>query len=156
MIKKNFSLLEVLTALVIVSLITISIGEIFLVVHNSWLNQKNIMEAIKDAYWALNILCYELRQSFTSPLINPTHLSFYLDSNGDQIQDTQIEYWWNTTQLRRRQRSTGGGWGRWEVLIDNLDSFSIQNTTGKFYLIQLGITKGKKNIHFQIGVRRRN
>ncbi len=155
--KKGFSLIEVLTSLFIIGIIIVNVAAIFFIVQNSWIAQKDRIRAIRDAYWALNFLTYELRQA-TNLQINPNSLRFRLDTDGDGSANIRIRYRWNNNQLRRRQRSIGGGggWSRWEVLINDLSSFTIQNPSGNFYRIQASIRKRRKTFNFRTGVWLRN
>lgn len=154
--KKGFSLIEALTSLFIIGIIIVNVATIFFIVQNSWIAQKDRIKALRDTFWAFNFLTYELRES-TNLQINPNNLRFWLDTDRDGLQDTHVEYRWNNNQLRRHQRSIGsGGWSRWEVLINDLSSFSIQNPSGNFYRIQASITKKRKTFNFRTGVLLRN
>ncbi|RKY41093.1 MAG: hypothetical protein DRP76_00610 [Candidatus Omnitrophota bacterium] len=155
MMKKGFSLIEVLTSLFIIGIIIINVAAIFFIAQNSWITQKDRIRAIRDAFWAFNFLTYELREA-TNLGVNPNSLRFYLDTDGDSLADIHVQYRWNNNQLRRRQRTIGGRWRRWEILINDLSSFSIQNPSGNFYRIQTSITKRKKTFNFRTGVLLRN
>ena len=152
--KKGFSLIEVLTSLFIIGIIIVNVAAIFFIVQNSWIIQKDRIKALRDACWAFNFLTYELREA-TNLQINPNSLRFWLDTDRDSLQDTHVEYRWNNNQLRRRQ-NTGGGWSRWEILINDLSSFTIQNPSGNFYRIQASIRKRRKTFNFRTGVLLRN
>jgi len=61
--KKGFTLIEAVTSVVILSSMAVGMGQMFSVVQRSWRRQKQTVDLIQNARWAMEYMIFGLRQA---------------------------------------------------------------------------------------------
>ena len=123
---KGFSLLEVLVAIAVLGLVMAGASGVFSSVQQAWRKQRNTIDLVQNARWALEFMVNEARGSTeTSPpgwaqiqiQAGGQRLQIGTDSNGDNNPDRQVQYQRLGTTVQRRWRNfPGGPWQPWEEL----------------------------------------
>ncbi len=62
-LRTGFTLLEILLAVTIFSLVAAGIGGVFISVRKSWLIQKGTVDVVQNGRWAMEFMCNEIRQA---------------------------------------------------------------------------------------------
>jgi type II secretory pathway pseudopilin PulG len=60
---RSFTLLEILVSVAVFSSAMVLGGSAFYYIHKSWVKQRDYLEVIKSAYWAMDFMATELRQA---------------------------------------------------------------------------------------------
>lgn len=61
--RKGFTLLEILVAVTIFSLVAAGVGGVFISVRKAWLSQKGTVDVVQNSRWAMEFMCNEIRQA---------------------------------------------------------------------------------------------
>ena len=135
-LKKTFTLVEVMTALVIFSIVIASVAGLFVSVQDSWRRQKNTLDAFQNIGWAIEFMSNELRRAIeVNSISNGIEFSIDPDSDGHGPW-LRIEYSYdNTTHKIRRCWRYGGSWNAYQDLAksvvenpDGDDFFTVEGT----------------------------
>jgi len=139
--KNGLSLIEVLVALAVFSAVMAAATGVFVSVHQAWRKQKNTVEIIQRARWAMEFMTNEIRHAQTDDSgggkDHPKDsdkgraLVFGFDTNFNGNVDTQIQYALDTDSqtIQRCTRGViahgggkkgGGGWLNCEDLITHV------------------------------------
>ncbi|MFH1771696.1 MAG: prepilin-type N-terminal cleavage/methylation domain-containing protein [Candidatus Omnitrophota bacterium] len=144
-IKKGFTLLEIMVALTVFTLVISAAGSIFVSVDRAYKKQVDSVELIQNLRWALEYMANEIRYSAVSSnpgwaslgvIANGRTLRFGIDTNSDNDPDTWVEYSRESNTLSRRWRDhpAGGGWGPYQeianYIVDNPDLLDNSNGFG--------------------------
>ena len=156
-IKKGFTLLEIMVALVVFAVIVMSAGSVFVSVQQSWQKQRDIIDLVQNARWAMEFMSNEVRSALN--IITPS-----MHENGNELKfnigTRTIDYQENGAVLQRRWRQGAGGWHPWEDLADfvvpNPDGNNIFTRNGKLITIELTVEKNNRQYTLRTEVRARN
>ena len=102
MYRRAFTLVEIMVAVVVFALVMIGAGGIFLTVQQSWQSQKGIVDSLRNAHWAVEFLCAEIRHTTTTA--SPGWARVQIQSGGERLRfgkdtdannspDTTVWYW---------------------------------------------------------------
>ncbi|MFA5008707.1 MAG: prepilin-type N-terminal cleavage/methylation domain-containing protein [Candidatus Omnitrophota bacterium] len=91
--KISFTLIEVVVAIAVFTVIITSFSGIFMAVYNGWFSQTTDANLVDDLRWAFTYMSQEIRQAGTFTLVNQNTISFRLDTNNDGNPDTTVWYW---------------------------------------------------------------
>lgn len=147
----GFTLLEVLVAIAVFSLIVTAAAGTFAAIQAAWRKQRNIMDLAQNARWAMEFMANEIRLSSASAApgwaqvqiqAGGRRIQFGRDADGDgDVDGSDIQVQFErpagaNTILRRRQRTGGGGpWGAWQELANYI---VFPNPSGNFIFINAG------------------
>jgi len=138
-LKKTFTLIEVMTTLVIFSIVIVSIAGLFVSVQDSWRGQKDILDAFQNIGWAIEFMSNELRRAIeVNPISNGIEFRIDPDSDGHGPW-LWIEYSYdNTTHKIRRRWRQAGPWSDYKDLAksvvenpDGNDFFTLEEANRK-------------------------
>jgi prepilin-type N-terminal cleavage/methylation domain-containing protein len=103
-IRRGFSLLEVMVAVTVFTLVMIAAGGSFISVQRAWLIQRGTIDRIQNARWAMELMSNEIRHSTASGgwgditvQNNGRTLRVGIDTDGDNVPDTRVVYWRGST-----------------------------------------------------------
>jgi len=110
--KKGISLIEILVALVILGILVPAIGGVFVNVYRDWGRQRDFIQTLENARWALEFMSSEIRDSKSSTVTDnaegtmPEHS--LLTFNDPNPSSRDIYYWKGATDniLYRGEGST--------------------------------------------------
>jgi len=86
-------------ALAVFSLVILSASSTFTTIFNSWQRQRDYLDLIKDASWALQFITNEVHLARRTGLrrlrvySGGRRISFWIDSDGNGSSDTRVWYW---------------------------------------------------------------
>ena len=126
-LKKTFTLVEVMTALVIFSIVIASVAGLFVSVQDSWRRQKNTLDAFQNIGWAIEFMSNELRRAMEVNSVS-NGIEFRIDPDSDGHGPwLWIEYSYDSTthRIRRRWRQSGS-WSAYKDLAKSV----VENPSG--------------------------
>ncbi len=110
--RRAFTLVEILISLAVFGLVMAAAGGALYGVYNDWRRQRNYMECIENARWAMEFMGNEIRYTIPSPPPPPPRfppwarldiqasgqrVSFGIDTDADNSPDTLVWYWQGNT-----------------------------------------------------------
>ena len=138
--EKGFTLLEVLVAIAVLGLVMAGASGIFSSVQQAWRKQRNTLDLVQNARWAMEFMANEVRHATVSAapawaqtqiILVGNGIQLGRDSDGDNdvdIGDIQVQFRrpaGATAQIQRRQRTRTGppgplwsAWSAWEELAN--------------------------------------
>ncbi|MCG2711380.1 MAG: prepilin-type N-terminal cleavage/methylation domain-containing protein [Candidatus Omnitrophica bacterium] len=149
------SLLELMIALAIFSLISLSVTSIIGSIQKSWDRQRDTLEVVSNGSWAIEFMTNELRHTddasiTVSPSGDSVRFRIDPDSDGNPPYRT-VQYQLTGTVLERRQLP-----GAYEELANFITSNSIFAWSGEIVTITLTLNKGDVNYTLISQARPRN
>ena len=174
MLRKNFTLIEVLIAVTVFSLVIIASSSTFVLVFNAWQRQKNALDLLRDISWTLEFMTNEIRLAAATGMgrLRTFHsgerIAFWIDSDGNNIQDKRIWYW----------RGDGAAYGKRSVLYrgegsslslantvrqemaenlaDNPSGHSMFSASSGLLTLEVTLSKGNKTYTLRTNIRAHN
>ena len=162
-VKKSFTLLEIMVALVVFAMITMSIGGVFVFVQKTWQKQRDIIDLVQNARWAMEFMSNEVREAGNTSISiygSGNELKFDIDPDNDGSPPFRtIDYQKNGTILRRRWKQ-GADRHAWEDLanfvVSNPDGNDIFTINDNLITIELTVEKNGRQYTLKTEVRARN
>ncbi len=172
-LRKAFTLVEIMVALAVLSLITAASTGIYFSMQQSWQRQSTFLDLIQNIRWAEESMSNEIRATDAlNVLAGGDRLWFNLDTNADNISDTRVWYWRgdtasDTTGLGDRTylyRGTGNNINQAYLSREQLANFIVDNTNGNVIFIntvglltiELTASKNNRTYTLRTKVRPRN
>ena len=122
--EKTLTLLEMMVALVIFSVVIVAGGVLFVSVQDSWRRQKNILDAFQNIGWAIEFMSNELRRAGNVNPSGENGIEFCIDPDSDGHGPwLWVEYSYDsiTHKIRRRWKQTGP-WSAYKDLAKSVVS----------------------------------
>lgn len=146
--RRGFTLLEVMVAIVVFALVIAAAGGTFISVQQAWQRQKSTIELIQNARWAMELMANEIRQG--------TINDFPLVLNNDTVNFQRSAGVWVTYQ-RGGTVLYRNGVELANFVIDNPNPANrIFRRQADLIVIELTLSKEGKNYTLRTQVRPRN
>lgn len=127
--ESGFTLLEVLVALAVLGMVMAGASGIFSSVQQAWRKQRNTLDLVQNARWAMEFMANEARSTTETGLpgwariqiqMAGQRLQLGIDSDGNTVPDKQVQYQRiaATNTIQRRWRNFPGPWQAWEELAN--------------------------------------
>ncbi len=172
-LRRAFTLVEIMVALAVLSLVTASSTGIYFSMQQSWQRQSAFLDLIQNIRWSEEFISNEIRATDTvNVLAGGDRLWFNLDTNSDNISDTQVWYWRgdsgsDTAGLGDRTylyRGTGNNINQAYLSRQQLANFIIDNSNGNdifvdaggLLTVELTASKNNRNYNLRNKIRTRN
>ncbi|OGX26658.1 MAG: hypothetical protein A3J51_00445 [Omnitrophica WOR_2 bacterium RIFCSPHIGHO2_02_FULL_45_21] len=163
--RNGFTLIEVMVAITVFSLVIIAAGSVFISISQSWQRQRSAIELLQNIRWTMELMTNEIRQGGNFTVVSgdrvqfefspggPTRRVWYWRGDGGTYGQTQIIY-----------RGAGAGLGAANGNRQELANFIVDNSSGNpiFALaggrvtIELTASKESKSYSLRTQVRPRN
>ncbi|MBU1044477.1 MAG: prepilin-type N-terminal cleavage/methylation domain-containing protein [Candidatus Omnitrophica bacterium] len=152
---KGVTLLELMIALAVFSLISLSATSILGSIQQSWDRQRDTMEVVSNGSWAIEFMTNELQHADDASITvsaSGDRVRFQIDPDSDGNPPLSwVEYRLQGTVLTRRQLP-----GAYEELANFITANSIFAWSGAMVTITLTLSKGDVNYALISQVRPRN
>ena len=168
---KGFSLVEILISLVVFGLVMAAAGGAFYGIYNEWRRQRNYLECVENARWAMEFMSNEIKGGGSFTVVSSDTAQFdlptgervwYWRGDGGTYGETRIIY-----------RGVGAGFGAANGNRQELANFIVPNPSGNntftdagggLYAIELTtrpnpaapVGEGNRNYALRTRVRPRN
>jgi prepilin-type N-terminal cleavage/methylation domain-containing protein len=164
--KKGFTLVEVMVAVTVFSLVVVAAGGSFFSVRQSWQRQRDTIDLIQNARWAMELMSNEIRQARATTVsvgLGGNRLRFRIDPDADGNPPfRQIEYRRQGTVLYRRWGQIPGVWQPYRelanLIINNPSGNQIFNWDAitQVLTIELTVERNNRRYTLRTQVRPRN
>jgi len=160
--RKGFTLIEVMVALAVFAVIIASAGSVFISIQQAWQRQKQTVELIQNARWAMEFMSNEIRGAgqILIPPPDGGQLEFRTDPDNNGFPPYRtIDYQKTGAVLQRRWRQSGG-WQPWQelanLIINNPSGNNIFTKNGSLITIELTVEEDSRQYTLKTQVRLRN
>ncbi len=170
--KDAFTLVEVLIGLAVFGLVMTAIVGILYNIQWGWQRQRDDLECVNNARWAVERVTAELRQGGNVNTPSGDRVKFDIDTDGDNDDDTTVWYWrGNTTSDGSGNgdqtflyRGTGSGLGQARAVRQQVANLIIDNPSGAntfsdssgVVTMEITTSKGTRSFTIKTKVRTRN
>ncbi len=158
---KSFTLIEIMVAIAIFALISVMMGGVFISIQEAQQRQRDKIELLEEANWAMEFMCNELRQAQLNSIpLNWSRDFIRFRSRTGSV----IRYRRDPLQNSLLCRCEGGGGCRCSLSAPNtaqitqyISNINFQRPAGEnFVIITFTLQKGGYSYTLQSSVRPKN